>query len=339
MPRGRKPGNKKTEVQQNTLLEALRFISVAQRKIGSIEQVHCRLSQMWSWASNGIITAAAPIQEPLDSCPNTFALVDALEQAPGAISLTQLEPTKLSVRSQDFQAVIPCVEASALPIVGPDAAVALCDDRLKRAMQIAGLLATDGADMLLHASIQLRPGSALASNGILIIEAWHGLDLPPLLYVPKALVTALTKAGQPIVKVGASESSITLWYENGAWIKCQTYPLPGPGEVPDFLGFLNISTTPVPVPAALFSVAKRLEPFSGDGMIYFSPEGAKVTSPEGGVYANNEITGVPPGVAFNIKSLLTIANYCKTIHFLAADKITLWYGDGVRGAIVTDVQT
>lgn len=338
MPRGRKPGTKQSATPANTLLTALQFVAVTQRKIGAIEQTHCRLSQMWAWGSNGIITAAHPIQEPLDSCPNTLALIDALEQAPGATNLTQLEPTKLSVRSQDFQAVIPCVEAAALPTIGPDAAVAICDDRLKRAMTICGLLAKDGEEMLLNASIQLRPGSALASNGILIIEAWHGIDLPPLTFVPKALVTALGKASQPIVRIGASDDSLTFWYENGAWIKCQAYPTPEPGSLPDFQGFINIPSTPVPVPPGLFSIAKRLEPFSGDGMIYFSPEGAKVTTPDGGVYANNEISGVPPGVSFNIKSLLTISAYCTTIHFLAAPKITLWFGDNVRGAIVTDVQ-
>lgn len=332
-PRGKRKPKVKPE---NTLLAALRFVALAQRAVGSPEQTHCAMANGWAVATNGVLSAAHAIQEPIEAAPHTLTLIDALDQAPGAVNLTQLEPGRLSCASDDFQAIIPCLLPGALPAVNPDAPLYLCDERLKTALAIVGTLAADGALKLVNASVQLRNGSALASDGNVILEAWHGITMPPLQIAPKAFVTALGKTTLPIARFGFSDASLTVWYESGAWLKTQLYPQTE--ELPDVLKFLNIESTPVPVPAGLFDVAKRLQPFSEDGCVYFTPDGARVTNQTMLTDASNQLAGVPPGIAFNIKSLLQIAPLAKTIHFCAASGVTLFFGDNVRGAISTYVE-
>jgi hypothetical protein len=328
-PRGRKPGTKVTK-EPNTLLEALKFISVAQRANGAPETTHCRLSQNWIMASNGILSAAHKIQESIECCPHTYSLIDALEAAPGPVNLTHLS-NGLSVRSGEFSVLVPCLEASNLPTVMPDAQMGICDDRLKQAVQSVGILAAESGQKLVNASIQLRGQTALASDGNVILEAFHGISLPPLYIVPKTFATALSRPTVPIEKAGGSEDSLTLWYADGSWLKTQVYS--PSSELPDLYRWLNLPATPVPVPKELFTVAKLLAPFSGDGKLYSTKDGMKVN---GMAPAVNSLKHMPIGIALSIKSLLQIAPYCNTIHFLAAEGISLFFGDGVRGCISTE---
>lgn len=329
-PRGkRKPSTK----APNTLLEALQFVANAQRGAGAVEVTHCRLFGGYAMASNSILSAAHALTEDIQAAPHTYTLVEALEQAPGPVNLSLIDAERLSVRSGDFQALVPCIDPSVLPVVSPDAAVALCDGRLKAALEIVGTLIVEGAEKIVNASVQMRSNSVVSSNGNVILEAWHGVDMPPLQIVPKTFITALSKIKKTITRFGCSTDSFTVWFEDNSWLKTQLYP--GTTELPDLDKFLNVPTNPVPVPKGLFEVAKRLEPFSKDGVIHFTAEGARVNN--GDNYATDLFKNMPVGLSFSIKSLLSIAPYAKTIHFNASDGITLFFNDTVRGAIVNKI--
>lgn len=329
-PRGKRTPKAKPE---NTLLTALQFVAAAQKANGAIEQTHCRMFGGWVTASNSILSAGHALTEDIQACPHTYTIVDALTQAPGAVSVTILDETRLSVRSADFQAVVPLIDATALPPVMPDAAVALCDDRLRAALSIAGGLVVDGAEKIVNASVQVRGSSVLASNGTVILEAWHGISLPPLMIVPKTFITALQKNKKVISRCGGCDHSFTLWFEDNNWLKTQLYP--ANTELPNLTKFLDVPTTPIPVAKGMFDVVRRLEPFAADGMISFTAEGARVIS--GTTYAIDHCADLPVGVSFSIKALLSIAEYAKTIHFNATPGITLFFGDNVRGAIVNQI--
>lgn len=329
------PRPRKVKIE-NSLLKALRYIATAQRANGSPEQTHCRLSNHWAVASNSVLSAAHPIVEDIEACPHTHTLIEALEQSSEAVSLTLLDAARLAVRSGNFQAVVPCIDSSALPRVYPDAAQAPCDERLKSAMQAVGTLATEGAQKLVNASVQLRDGVCLASDGNVILEAWHGISMPPLILAPKTLVTALGKWNKTLTSFGVNSThdTITFWFDDGSWLKSQCYN--SSSELPDLYKFIQVeSVKSFPVPKGLFAVAKRLQPFSEDGKIYFTEDGARVTSPTQLTNAYELIKGVPVGLSVGIKSLLSIEPYCKTIAFNALPNIALFFSDAVRGAIVT----
>jgi hypothetical protein len=324
-------GKRKTQIE-NTLLTALRFVASAQKSIGSPEQTHCRIGSGWAMASNSILSAAHSIIEDINCCPHTFTFVDALEQAKGPITLTVLDALRLQVRSGDFQAIIPCIEPSALPSVFPDTPIAICDNRLKDALTIVGTLAVDGAQKVVNASVQLRNGTVIGSDGNLILEAFHGIGMPNML-VPKTFITALQKNTKAISRMGFCEHSFTIWYEDGNWLKTQLYP--HTTELPDLYKFLNVETLPSALPKNLFEVARHLQPFSDNGQIYFTEDGARVIS--GLTNATEAIKGVPPGICFSMKSILAIEKLAKTIHFNATPGASIFFGDNIRGAISTKV--
>jgi hypothetical protein len=325
--RGKKPGKK-----QDALLTALEFVGTAQRAVGSLEQTHCRIFGGWVMASNGVVSAAHPITEDVSAAPATHRLTDALRNAPGAVSMTLMDAERLSVRSGDFQAVVPCIDPAVVPTISPDGALSLCDNRLADALQVAGALVVEGAEKVVNCSVQIRGTSVMASNGTVILEAWHGVNMPSLVIVPKMFITALGKIKKPIARFGFCDFSFTLWFDDNSWLKTQVYPTTT--NLPNLEQYLNIDSTPVPVPKQLFEVVKRLEPFSEDGQVYFTADGARVTS--GQTFAIDQLKNVPVGFSFSIKGLLSIAPYCETIHFNAAEGITLFFSKTklVRGAIV-----
>lgn len=326
-------GRKKKALNECSLLKALRFIAVAQKALGSPEQTFCRLYANWAMASNGIISAATQIDEDLTACPHTTTLIDALEKAQESVNITQLDGLRLSVRAGEFQAVVPCLEPTpeALPTVFPDAPIADCDDRLRPALDIVGKLISESGQKIITAAAQFRNGTVLGTDGNIIIEAWHGIAFPPLMLAPKAFITALAKIDKPIRSVGLSESSLTLWFENNSWMKTQLYP--ANTELPDLYQYLNIPAQPVDVPQELFDVARKLAPFSEDGVLSLHKGIARVISPTRLTDATEATKSLPDGHCFSIKSLLAIEPYVKQIHFSASPGVTLWFGDYVRGAI------
>lgn len=329
-------GRKKKIINECSLLKALRFIAVAQSKVGPQEQQFCRMYGNWVMASNGIISAATEIEEDLTACPHTHTLIDALEQAQDGVNITQLDATRLSVRSGEFQALVPCLDpdgGATLPTVFPDAPLVPCDDRLRPALDIVGKLIADGAQKIINASAQITGPTVIASDGNIIIEAYHGCQFPPMSLIPKAFITAIGKIDKPITRMGVSDISITLWFEDGSWVKTQLYP--ANTELPNLLQYLNlpVALDPIPVPPSLFEVARKLSSFSEDGALATHTGYARVMSPTRLTEAVERTYGVPEGHCFSIKALLLIEPFVETIHFGAASGITLWFGNNVRGAI------
>lgn len=330
MPRGRR----KKLINECSLLKALRFIAVAQSKVGPQEQQFCRMYGNWVMASNGIISAATEIEEDLTACPHTHTLIDALEQAQDGVNITQLDATRLSVRAGEFQALIPCLDpdgGATLPTMFPDAPMVPCSDALRPALDIVGKLIADAAQKIINASAQITGPTVIASDGNIIIEAYHGCQFPPMSLIPKAFITAIGKISKPITRMGVSDISITLWFEDGSWVKTQLYP--ADTALPNLRQYLDIAATPEPVPPSLFAVARKLSSFSEDGVLALHQGFARVMSPTRLTEAVEQTYGVPEGHCFSIKSLLMIESLVETIHFNAAPGVTLWFGNNVRGAI------
>lgn len=75
-----------------SLLAALKFVAVAQKKAGTVQQQFGVISGNWAAASNGVLTVATKVEEDLSACPHTYQLIDALSKVGEELSITQLSP-------------------------------------------------------------------------------------------------------------------------------------------------------------------------------------------------------------------------------------------------------
>lgn len=328
-PRARR--KKQTAIEPaKGLLDALKFLKPCQKKNGTVQQQFCMITGNWAAASDEVLTIGIKVEEDLSVCPQTTQLEEALKKTGEDLSITQLSNNMLSVVSGAFKAVIPCANFDQLSITAPDERCAVIDDRIKEAFAMLAPLATEGAPNAAYASILLQSGSAVATNGHVLAEYWHGIDLPPGLLVPKAAVAAILKAGKPLTGFGYSGPSATFWFDDDSFIKTQLYGERYPNYAPLFeCEGLN----PWPVPEEFFTAVKAIENFTRNGIVYF--EEGKLASNE----LENEastyiIEGLPEGMGFNAKYLLLVQKGFDKVHFDEASNKAFFFGENVRGVIM-----
>ena len=103
-----------------SLLAALKFVAIAQKKAGPTNVQFGHIAHNWAAASDGVLTVAHPIEEDLVACPHTLQFIDALSKVGEELSITQLTANALAVSSGAFRALVPCVGFDDVPITAPD---------------------------------------------------------------------------------------------------------------------------------------------------------------------------------------------------------------------------
>jgi hypothetical protein len=327
---------KKNPKPSNRLMEAMEFLSLCQKGKGKEQDTHCILSDHSAVAFNGIVAMGQLIDEDLFACPHTDKMALALASCGETFSITQVAEDRLLVRSGDFQAFVPCCQRSALPTALPDAQIALINDNFKHALKIVAPLASEKGEHVVTASIQVNSGNVVGTNREIIIEAWHGVDLPVML-MPKQAATAIIKVKRKLTGFGYSGPTATFWYEDGSWLKTNLFE----DKWPDVVGMLNLENRAKLIEPAFFEAVKTVAAFSengnvycGDGFVsshYFSnvvEQGSHRTMPvENGIV--NRI--------YTTKGLLTVGKHAKMIDESAGANITLFFGDNLRGGIFHQV--
>lgn len=308
-----------------TLLQALKFISVAQKEKDVIApyQNHCILTNGFVSASNSILSAGCKVQEDLECRPQTRVLINALSNCGDTLSITQLENARLSIKSGKFSTIVPC-HAQELPKVKPDPQIALISDVLKTALSQVSHLAKDEAKTVLESAILLQAGTVIATTGFVILESWHGVDLPTCV-LPKVFVNAVCDCDTKLRGFGYSSNSVTFWFEDDSWIKSQIYA----ERYPDVSKVLNANCEFKPLTEGFYDAIRMVEDFAEGGkekgIVVLSGKGVKCKE------AFYEIEGLPDGFAFKIKQLKQVEKVVKQVCFV--DNKLYVFGDNIRGVI------
>lgn len=326
----RKKAAKTEEPKTGTqLVDALRFIKLAQNNVTNVAFNHCVLYGQWAYGFDGVLSAGHAIQEDMALAPLTQRLIDALERCEEQMAIVAL-PSGLSVKSGRFKAVVPCFPLQDMPAITPDPPIAVIDDRLRAAFAAVGPLATEGAQRVIMAAVRLSAMTAQATNGHVCMEYWHGIDLPTVL-LPKQAVKAIEAVNKPLARFGFSSGSATFYFDDGSWIKTQLYQ----EKYPIFDRVLNVESNPWPITPGLFDALRKLKPFVDDlGAVIFEQNllrTSRVDNAAGGTY---ECVGIPEGPVFNLNYLMLLEKLAKTVDYGNGERANLiFFGDNVRGAI------
>lgn len=324
----RKPrANKDKNPGTAPLLAALKFIAPASREIGQPNQTHCMLAGQWAVAFDGVLCMAAKIDNDIVANPNTSKLLAALSHCDETTQITQLDNQRLSIKSGKYRAIIPCLEPGALTVLPPDKGDYPIDDRVKQSLEIVGKVAKENAPRMVAASILLQNGSAVATDGILLFEHWHGWQLPSVI-LPKTLVNELSKITKKLALFGVSKNSATFWFEDNSFIRSQLYTEPYPD-----LDTVNVSNDQQPIPEGFFTALDKLDALKGDNKaVLFTNTSIRTHMGEEG--ASYDIEGLPPDLVFNLDYLRMIGPHAKTADFNVNDKMAVFYGDNFRAFLM-----
>lgn len=324
----RKPRTPKTEAPTNQFLEALKFVSLVLHDKGAPIETHFKLGNKTIVGFNGTIGAGALTLEDIYAAPNAKLMVEALSKCGQEYSIVQMDNNRLSIKSNKFKATVPCIDPVSIPLIFPDNSIAIIDDKLKIAIDAVGVLANEDAERVQAASILMRSGSTVSTNGAIIFEAWHGIDLPTIA-LPKAFVQSIVKTQKKLKGFGFSLNTATFWFEDDSWMRTQLFKEPWP----EIDHILNRPTKYFDIPNGFWEGIDAIAPFSNDGLVYFEDGLIKTDN------ASFEVSGIPKGPIFNIKNLLTIKPHAKQIDFVAqgtseGTTMLMFVGNNIRGAML-----
>lgn len=326
----------KAATKSNAFLEAITFVGSVLKDTGTPSETHIYLKNNWAVAFNGILAAGTPIENDISACPNYFLFQQAVAKCGADLTIAQLD-NKLTVKSEKFKATIPCIDPELINIGGYDEATISVNDEFKKALEIVAPLVNENGQHIYNVSILLNGQSVISTeNGSVILEAWHGNDLPTNLSIPKSVVEPLAKTTKKLVGFGYSDFSITFHFEDKSFIKTQLFK----EQWPDVARILNADSKPFETPKELFEGVAAITSFSNDGLCYFDTDVIRSHKDEN-IGASYNVSGLPRGPIFSIKQLNVLKEHMKMIDFFCHGPngpMTMFYGDKVRGVIAGRTQ-
>ena len=279
------------------MLDAIRFAAAAVARKDYVSGLtHFKLGNGRITGFNGRMSLSAELGVDLEAKPLASTFLAAVRAAgEETISLNMTPAGRLAVRAGKFRAFVTCDADQQRDFIQPSGDVVDLGpafmDGIRTVAPVMGVDASRPQFM----GVKLQAGSMFATNNVMIIQYWHGTDLPLDVVIPAAAVHELLRAGQPPVRVQVSPSTITFWLDENRWLltvlqEGSTWPLDRVERV------LNGPFADLPpVPEGFFDAVATLKPFLDEETtrIYVTPEGLR-TSMTDGDGANVEVA--VPGV-------------------------------------------
>jgi hypothetical protein len=331
MARGRK---REATSQAANLVKALNFVKVGTSEVEEYMKF-VRLQNNFAITFNGQISAGHPIAEELSVCPQLDKLLHALNRCGSSLVISETPTRQLSVKGDKLRAIIQC-HSTALPDSAPDQPCAVIDDRIKDALRVCGTLASEAGQRVIEASLLLEANVCTGTNGAAILQYWHGIDLPPQIVLPKVFCEAVAGVDSKLTGFGfkwsddlSKVSSVTFWFDGGAWIKTQCYA----DRWPDVSKVLNVESSPTDVLTGLVEAIEAVSHFNDDGYVVFR-EGKVCSHEVEDVGAEYEVAGLQGGKKFAGKLAKQVMPFVKRIDLATYHDRAIIFGDNVRGAIM-----
>lgn len=340
--RGRKPGQKnapKKSSQAEQLEAALAFIAPVFSDLQDFSQ-YVSLTANMACMFNGQLAAGHPIVEELTLSPHLEKLQAALKRCGKTLVITETEAGQLSIKGDKLRALVPCFPYTGQSI-GPNPPMLNGDfNALKEAFRVCGTLASEKGERVIEASLLLEPNACTGTNGAAMLQYWHGIaGLPPHTVIPKAFAAAVAKCPLNITGLGGDWNgefltSLTLWFENGAWLRTQCYN----DRWPDISKVIDVASTPVEVPAGLFEAVEAVEAFVENSSAVHFVDGAVQSHAEAIVGAQYTVKGLAGGKCFNGKLIKQVAPWVKTLDLVTHPDRAFFFGgepaNPVRGVLM-----
>jgi hypothetical protein len=300
--------SKKKTTESDQLIEALAFIEPG---VGDVEFEHkfVRLANKQAVSSNGQISCGHPVSEELILCPQHKDLLTAIKKCGSSLVISETPGGKISVKGKKLRALVNTLNADDLLSAIPDERIGKINNSLKTAFKICGKLATEAAARVIEASLLLEKNTCTGTNGFCIIQFWHGIDLPNGIVIPKVFSDAVARAEYDLTDVGFSftnegvPNTITVWFENGSWIKTLCYS----DKWPKLDKALEGEPNPKKLPVDFFEGVEAVSKFNDKGTVFLDGKQIKsqLSDKEGAQFT---IKDVPKGIQFNGELLYKVAS-------------------------------
>lgn len=326
---------------------ALDFVKLVAKKqtadnVCETFQTHCRVADDYVVASNGTIHAGHPM--PTDGmhwCPATHKFSTAVNQIKGAYDIVHGTNGHVTIKSGPRTRLLECVNKASIPHIVPDPKHVPVDASVSDHFKVIAPL-VDGGEELLCATALVGPNHTLVTDKATFVEYYHGLGLPGEVAVPKGFLQVVNRVKQAITHLGLSvnngQSSLTVWFENGAWLKTQLWAEQWP-DLSKFMASLDTSSctsTPVELMSALEFVKDDVGLKVGNEIVdvmYIHPDRVRTASDERSGSTVELVTGAVKLETVSCSRLIAALKLADRIDLNQPGRV-VFVGENVRGALV-----
>lgn len=284
---------------------------------------------------NGTLALCTPIPFDISCKPKAVPLVQAIRNCTDTIALSMTAAGRLSIKSGSFKAFVECIEGPTNHMEPEGERITIDGAALLQAVKAVSPFMGDDASRPWSNGVLLKGKSAFATNNVIVVEYWTGVDFPIVVNIPRPAIREILRIDEPPEFAQFNDRSFSLHYSNKRWIRTQLLET----EWPDLSRILDVESKQQPVNPQLFAGLEVIKPFADKmGRITFH-EGTVCTSLVEGEGAKYEVDGLTFQGSYNVEMLASLAGIAQTIDFTTYPKPCIFFGDRLRGAIIGMRQT
>lgn len=319
------------------MLDALRFVAAAVAKKDYVpELTHFKIHDGRVTGFNGVLALSSDIDVDLDIRPHASKLLAAIRACQGTISLNMTPQGKLAVKSGAFKSFVDCLSDEAAEAMYPEGKIIDLGDKFLAGIKaLAPAMGVD-ASRPWSMGIKLQRQSMFATNNVMLVEYWHGEDIPLDIVIPAVAVEELLRIGDAPTKIQVTENSISFWFSPTRWMKSVLlqggmWPIDKMEAVLSSPDGSQIEFVP-----GFFEAVETLKPFLGEsGALYVTPTAISTSQHDGeGTSVELAIPGVVGMQAYHYKQLSLLGSVARTIDWTAYPRPCMFRGELLRGAVV-----
>lgn len=318
------------------MLDALRFVAAAVAKKDYVpELTHFKIQGGRVTGFNGVLALSSDIDVDLDILPHASKLLAAIRACEGTISLNMTPQGKLAVKAGAFKSFVDCLPEQPAEAMQPEGETLEPGPKFLQGIKALAPAMGIDASRPWSMGIKLQRNSMFATNNVMLVEFWHGENIPVDIVIPAMTVEELLRIGEPPTKVQVTPNSISFWFGPKRWMK--SVLLEGGMWPIDRMEAILSSPdgSQVAFCEGFFEAVEKLKPFLGDaGTLYLTPEAISTSKNEGEGTSIEMRTGVADLQAYNYKQLSLLGAVARTIDWGAYPKPCMFRGDMLRGAVV-----
>lgn len=284
-------------------------------------------------AYNGMLALCSGIALDIECKPKADQLVDAIGNCSSdhTIVITLTDKGRMRIQNGPFKVLVDCIEEPT-PHVNPEGKeVYFQGSELRSAFNAILPFVGSDASRPWTNGILLSGASAFATNNVIVVEYWMGVNLPFTINLPREAVREVLRIGEDPTHVQLSENSITFHYADGKWIRSGLYEA---SSWPDLRPILDVSATALPLNPKFFSGIQAIEPFVDKiGNIYFE-NGTLTTHLDVEMGASYALDSFPFTGAYAVGMLQLLNGIVDEIDWSCYPKPCPFFGKMMRGAII-----
>lgn len=264
--------------------------------------------------------------------PRTDPFRAAVARAGEPFSLTVLAD-RVVVRGHKLRAEIDLFPMEQLHNVQPDPPRHAVSSVLRYVVGEVAKATTAKTDRVIPASIFVRSNSCTATDGMCILEGYHGCNLPDQWLLPREFAEAVGKSKSDATAIGWSDATFTVWFGENAWLRTNVYKEQFPDTDIIFAQMASMGIEYRPSPEGFVAALQAVKPFTtGQRLIEFVDNGFYCVDEQhnrGASYALPSYMLLQNPPYFRWDAMLHAAAHAKWIAFNSRGCI--WYGDVLRG--------